>query len=121
MSLAIKSNRTNEKFRRGRESAGHLIKRLRCRLGLKQKDIAAKIGVEYYSFISQIETGTSRVPTELMGKMAEALEVDPQQLARTLLKHYDPTLYRWLFFYDRVEDLDRPDLLWLELKENNQE
>src|SRR5262245_1816041 len=80
-----------------RRDAGSWLKELRGRVGLSQVDLAAKLGLKYYTFISQVENGFGRVPTESMEAWARALEVDPSEFARKLVSYYDPELYRLLF------------------------
>ena len=55
------------------------------------------LGFKYYTFISQVENGFGRVPTESMEGWARALGVDPAAFARELLSYYDPELHRLLF------------------------
>ena len=53
-----------------RKQAGDWLKQRRADAGLSQADLAAKLGLKYYTFISQVENGFSRVPTELIGAWA---------------------------------------------------
>jgi len=80
-----------------RKMAGAWLKGLRNRAGLSQIELAARLGLKYYTFISQVENGFGRVPTEGMQAWAEALGVEPAAFARELLSHYDPEMYRLLF------------------------
>jgi transcriptional regulator with XRE-family HTH domain len=80
-----------------RKEAGNWLKELRQRAGLSQIELAARLELKYYTFISQVETGYGRVPTESMEAWAEALDVKPAEFARRLLSFYDPDLYRLLF------------------------
>jgi hypothetical protein len=59
--------------------------------------LAGKLGLKYYTFISQVETGFGRVPTDSMEAWARALGADPPFFARELLSFYDPELHRLLF------------------------
>ena len=54
-------------------------------------------GSGYYTFISQIENGFGRVPSQSMGDWARALGLRPSQFARVLLGYYDPALFHALF------------------------
>ena len=49
-----------------RKQAGDWLKLRRADAGLSQVDLAARLGLKYYTFISQVENGFSRVPTEAM-------------------------------------------------------
>jgi transcriptional regulator with XRE-family HTH domain len=80
-----------------KKEAGLWLKEQRLRAGLSQIDLAGKLGLRYYTFISQIENGYGRVPYQGMADWARALGIDPAQFARTLLGYYEPTLYRLLF------------------------
>ena len=44
-----------------RKQAGDWLKQRRADAGLSQADLAAKLGLKYYTFISQVENGFSRV------------------------------------------------------------
>jgi transcriptional regulator with XRE-family HTH domain len=80
-----------------RRQAGMWLKELRGRAGLSQVALAERLGFKYYTFVSQVENGFGRVPTESMEAWALALGVDPSQFARKLVSYYDPELYRLLF------------------------
>jgi transcriptional regulator with XRE-family HTH domain len=83
--------------KRLRKQAGTWLKELRARAGLSQIELAEILGFKYYTFISQVENGFGRLPTESMEPWARALGVDPGPFARELLSYYDPELYRLLF------------------------
>ena len=80
-----------------RKKAGRWLKDLRARAGLSQIELAERLGFKYYTFISQVENGFGRVPTESLEEWARALGVDPSLFARELLSYYDPELHRLLF------------------------
>jgi transcriptional regulator with XRE-family HTH domain len=80
-----------------RREAGTWLKELRACAGLSQIELAERLGLKYYTFISQVENGFGRVPTESMEAWARALGTDPSDFARQLLSFYDPELYRLLF------------------------
>ena len=80
-----------------RSQAGRWLRELRENCGLSQRQLAAKIGAEYYTFISQLETGRGRIPPDRYLTWAAALEVDPQEFVRTLMSYYDPVTYEILF------------------------
>ena len=80
-----------------RRDAGTWLKELRARAGLSQIELAERLGLKYYTFISQVENGFGRVPTDSMEAWARALGADPSDFARQLLSFYDPELYRLLF------------------------
>lgn len=80
-----------------RREAGRWLKSAREAAGLTQADLASRVGLRYYTFVSQVEGGLGRVPIEAQASWAEALGLEPQMFARTLLRYYEPELYRLLF------------------------
>jgi transcriptional regulator with XRE-family HTH domain len=80
-----------------RRQAGAWLKEQRVRAGLSQIELAQRLGLKYYTFVSQVENGFGRVPTESMEAWARALGIDPSSFARRLLSFYDPELHRLLF------------------------
>jgi transcriptional regulator with XRE-family HTH domain len=80
-----------------RKDAGKWLKEQRRTAGLSQMHLATIIGLKYYTFISQVESGFGRVPSGSMRKWAHALGIPPALFARTLLAYYDPDLHRLLF------------------------
>jgi len=80
-----------------RKQAGTWLKELRAQAGLSQVELAQRLDLKYYTFISQVENGFGRVPTDSMEAWAAALGVKPADFARELLSYYDPELHRLLF------------------------
>jgi transcriptional regulator with XRE-family HTH domain len=80
-----------------RKEAGRWLKERREARGLSQRQLAELIGVEYYTFISQLETGRGRVPPDKYGVWARALGMSPRDLVLALLPFYDPITYSILF------------------------
>lgn len=80
-----------------RRAAGNWLRSLREKRGLSQRDLAKLVGAEYYTFISQLETGRGRIPPDRYRLWAAALEVDAAEFVRTLLRYYDPVTYDILF------------------------
>ena len=80
-----------------RNQAGSWLRDLRERRGLSQRDLAAQVGAEYYTFISQLETGRGRIPPDRYLAWAHALGVDKREFVRTLMSYYDPVTYSILF------------------------
>src|ERR1700754_766742 len=77
-----------------RKQAGDWLKQRRADAELSQADLAARLGLKYYTFISQVENGFSRVPTELIGAWADQLGLEQRDFTRHLLMYYEPELYR---------------------------
>jgi len=80
-----------------RKAGGHWLRELRERRSLSQRDLARLVGAEYYTFISQLETGRGRVPPDRYRVWAAALNVEPHDFVRQLLSFYDPETYAILF------------------------
>jgi transcriptional regulator with XRE-family HTH domain len=83
--------------KRLRQEAGRWLKSAREAAGLTQAELAERVGLRYYTFVSQVESGLGRVPIESQGAWAEALGLAPAEFARTLLGFYEPELSRLLF------------------------
>lgn len=80
-----------------RRAAGRWLKELRESRGLSQRNLAVRVGAEYYTFVSQLEAGRGRIPPDRYLSWAEALGVEPRTFVRTLLQYYDPVTYQILF------------------------
>jgi transcriptional regulator with XRE-family HTH domain len=77
-----------------RKRAGQFLKLLRANAGLTQRDLADAVGVKYYTMISQIESGGTRIPPNMVPKYAKALRVNETKFALELMKFYDPHTYK---------------------------
>lgn len=80
-----------------RKQAGQWLKGAREAAGLTQAELAERVGLRYYTFVSQVESGLGRVPVDVQGAWAEALGHNPQDFAKRLLRFYEPELFRLLF------------------------
>ena len=80
-----------------RREAGLWLKELRERRGLSQRQLAGQLGNDYYTFISQLETGRGRIPPARYRQWAEVLGVEPAEFVKTLMQYYDPVTYGILF------------------------
>jgi transcriptional regulator with XRE-family HTH domain len=80
-----------------RKEAGQVLKAMREDRGLTQRELAAKVGFDYYTFIAQIEAGRGRIPPERYGAYARALDMPSREFVQTMLKYYDPVTYSHLF------------------------
>lgn len=80
-----------------RKAAGAYLRELRQDRRLTQRELAERVGLDYYTFVSQIEGGSARVPFADLPKWAAALGVEKHELARALLRLYDPSLHSALF------------------------
>jgi DNA-binding XRE family transcriptional regulator len=66
-----------------RREGGRYLKELRDAQGLSQRQLAALVGAEYYTFISQLETGRGRIPPDRYRAWADALKIEPENSSGT--------------------------------------
>jgi transcriptional regulator with XRE-family HTH domain len=91
------AEKTIEKSPALRKRAGAWLQARRKAAGLSQVELAERLGLKYYTFISQVENGFGRVPIDSMAAWARALGIAPSAFARELLAFYEPELHRLLF------------------------
>ena len=84
-----------------RKDGGQWLKSLREEKGLSQRKLADLIGTDYYTFISQLETGRGRIPPDRYRVWSEALGVDQREFVKNVLKFYDPITFEILFGSER--------------------
>ena len=80
-----------------RKQAGAWLQEQRKAAQLSQIELAGQLGLKYYTFVSQVENGFGRVPTDSMEAWANALGIQPAAFARHLIKYYEPELHKLLF------------------------
>jgi transcriptional regulator with XRE-family HTH domain len=80
-----------------RRDGGRWLKVLRESKGLSQRQLADAVGAEYYTFISQLETGRGRIPPDRYRDWAKALGVDERSFVQELMRYYDPITHGILF------------------------
>ena len=80
-----------------RQEAGRWLRELREKRGLSQRELAGKVGAEYYTFISQLEHGRGRITPDRYLVWARALGVEPRRFVRALMSYYDPVTYGIIF------------------------
>ena len=90
-----------------RRQAGQWLKGMREAAGLTQAELAEQVGLRYYTFVSQVESGLGRVPIDQQAAWAEALGQDSRSFATRLLGFYEPELYRLLFPDDAAAQAPR--------------
>lgn len=73
-----------------RAEGGDYVKRCRLDAGMTQRELAEKLDLKYYTFISQVENGQGRLPPYLYVKTARALGLPIKEFAMTMLSYYDP-------------------------------
>lgn len=80
-----------------RRELGRWLRSLREARGLSQRALAEKLGLEFYTFVSQIEAGKGRIPPERYEAWAQALGVEPRAFVQEMLRCYEPSTWRILF------------------------
>jgi transcriptional regulator with XRE-family HTH domain len=80
-----------------RRQGGKWLKGLREDAGLSQSELAERLEMSVYTFISQIENGRGRIPPDRYETWARVLNVPVKGFVRELLSFYDPNTYRILF------------------------
>ena len=85
-----------------RKDGGQWLKSLREAKGLSQRKLADLIGTDYYTFISQLETGRGRIPPDRYRVWSEALGVDQREFVKNVLKFYDPIKFEILFGNEQI-------------------
>ena len=92
------SRRRNKPETRERNrQAGQWLKQKREAAGLTQRDLAILLDIDYYTLISQLETGRGRIPSRLYAGWAKALRIEPSEFVKHLLSFYDPATYKVFF------------------------
>ena len=89
--------RSDKLTQRLRTEAGRWLRELREKRGLTQREVAQRVGAEYYTFVSQLENGRGRIPPDGYLLWAEALGVQPREFVQGLMYYYDPVTYQIIF------------------------
>ena len=95
--IASQRKASSEESREHRLALGLWLRELREEQGLSQRDLSEVLGLDYYTFISQLENGRGKIPSNRYRDWADALGQDPKVFVRKLLMHYDPVSYEILF------------------------
>lgn len=80
-----------------RREAGRWLKKRREDCNLSQRQLADRLGLDYYTFVSQLETGRGRIPAERYADWAAALNMAPRDFVMALMPYYDPITFGILF------------------------
>lgn len=83
-----------------RREGGHWLKERREKIGLSQRQLASLVGADYYTFISQLESGRGRIPPDRYKDWAKAFQMHKRDFVREVLRYYDPVTYGILFSAD---------------------
>ncbi|MGF1468352.1 MAG: helix-turn-helix domain-containing protein [Sandaracinaceae bacterium] len=91
-----------------RRAGGRWLRAQRMKRGLSQRELAAEVGADYYTFISQLENGRGRIPPDRYRVWAEALDIPVCDLVFNAMRFYDPVTFESLFGHDG-EQANTPD------------
>lgn len=80
-----------------RRAGGRWLKAQRVKRGLSQRDLAVRVGADYYTFISQLENGRGRIPPDRYQQWAKALDIPVSNLVFNVMRYYDPVTFDILF------------------------
>ena len=80
-----------------RRDGGRWLRQCRENAGLSQRQLAHLVGAEYYTFISQLETGRGRIPPDRYYVWAKALKIPLKEFVKNILRFYDPVTFEILF------------------------
>jgi len=108
--MALNMKAQDESSKRRRKQGGLVIKTLRTSLGYTQRDLADKCGLDYYTFVSQIEAGVGKIPPQKYKAFAASLGCDTKKFVRELIKFYDPYTFEALFDADPHEPTDYDEI-----------
>jgi transcriptional regulator with XRE-family HTH domain len=97
------SKKQTETIRALRKLGGRWLKEQRETVGLSQRELAKEVGLSYYTFVSQVESGTARIPPEHYEIWSIALKIPVAEFVRAMLKYYDPIIFDLLFPADVLQ------------------
>ena len=80
-----------------RRAAGQWLRSMREKCGYSQTELAEAVGIEYYSFISQIENGRGKIPPARYNQWATALKMPARDFTYSIMQYYDPITFDLLF------------------------
>ena len=70
---------------------------LRKKHGMALRELAKRVGAEFYTVISQLEAGLGRIPPDRYVVSADALGIEPREFVRTVASYYGPVTYDIVF------------------------
>jgi transcriptional regulator with XRE-family HTH domain len=80
-----------------RSEGGKWIRERREAAGLTQSQLSALVGARFPSYVSQIENGRGRIPSDQYVSWANALGLRPRHFVREVLRFFDPITHAVLF------------------------
>lgn len=64
--------------------------------GYSQSELSHLLGYKNGQFISNVERALCNIPLKMLGRVAEVLDIDPEDLKRAILKDHEQTLDNYL-------------------------
>lgn len=98
--MYAQQTRNTEEAKKLRKEGGKWLRGLRQEAGLTQRELANKVGLDYYTFISQVENGVGRVPPHMLELWAEAVGTSSYDFTKRLISYYDPFTFKALWGID---------------------
>ena len=95
--LAEQHKTTPQESKEQRVALGLWLKALREDEKLSQRELADRLSLDYYTFISQLENGRGKIPSHRYAEWAVALGQEPRDFVKTLLRYYEPSTFQILF------------------------
>lgn len=80
-----------------RRAAGEWLRSMREKCGYSQTELAEAVGIEYYSFVSQIENGRGKIPPTRYKQWAAAFKIPAREFTYNIMQYYDPVTFDLLF------------------------
>lgn len=80
-----------------RRKGGRWLRELREAAQLSQRQLAERLGLDYYTFVSQLEAGHGRIAPRRYRDWAAALGLAPEVFVTELMRYYDPITYEIIF------------------------
>ncbi len=85
----------SDETKRRRQAFGRYLQGLRP-TDMSQNDLAKALGIEYYTFISQVEKGHAKLPSGKILPWADAVGTDRAELCMKYIEFYEPECYQAL-------------------------
>ena len=77
-----------------RQRGGDLLRQRREFLGLTQRQLAERVGLDPPTIVAQLESGVGRIEPHQYEQWAQALELPISKLVARVLEHTDPVAHR---------------------------
>jgi transcriptional regulator with XRE-family HTH domain len=94
-----------EKRLRNKNALGEIIKTQRTAIGYTQKELADRLGLEYYTMISQLENGYVSVPPAMWVPLSFILKLNREEWVLMCLEEIAPEIYNALFGNNSTTDV----------------